>query len=121
MKKKILIIEDDEAISQALAMSLEFEDYDTRVVLKAKTSLKIISTFKPHLILLDLLLSGTDGRDVAERIKADNSSKKIPIILMSAHPTADKVAKELGVEGFIAKPFDTEDLLKKIHSILHDK
>ncbi|MDQ3076817.1 MAG: response regulator [bacterium] len=121
MKKKILIIEDDDAIGQALAMSLEFEDYEARLVLKAKTSLKIISTFKPNLILLDLLLSGTDGRDVAQRIKADNNSKKIPIILMSAHPTADKVAQELGVEGFIAKPFDTDDLLKKIKTILHSK
>lgn len=117
MKKKILIIEDDEAIGQALAMSLDYEGFETRVVMKAKTSLKVISTFKPHLILLDLLLSGTDGRDVAHRIKADNASKKIPIILMSAHPTAHTVADELGVEGFIAKPFDTGDLLKKIKTL----
>ncbi len=68
-----------------------------------------------------LLLSGTDGRDVAKRIKADPVSKKTPIILMSAHPTADKVAKDLGVEGFIAKPFDTEDLLKKVTTILGSK
>jgi DNA-binding response OmpR family regulator len=118
MKKKILIIEDDEAIGQALAMSLEFEDFETKVVVKAKTSLKAIASFKPNLILLDLLLSGTDGRDVAQRIKSDSQFKKIPIILMSAHPTAHKVAESIGVEGFIAKPFDTGDLLSKINKLL---
>ncbi len=120
MKKKILIIEDDEAIGQALAMSLEYEKFEVRNVFKAKTALKTISAFKPNLILLDLLLSGIDGRDVAQKIKADKLGKKIPIILMSAHPTADKVAEDLGVEGFIAKPFDTGDLLKKVNSLLNN-
>ncbi|MBX4198093.1 response regulator [Candidatus Parcubacteria bacterium] len=112
--KKILIIEDDEAISDALSLALEMEGYAVQPILKAKKCMETIKKFKPDLILLDLLLSGVDGRDVIRDIKKHKSFSAIPIILTSAHPTAKKVAKEMGVQGFIAKPFNLSELYRKV-------
>ncbi len=116
--QKILIIEDDEAISQALRMALELEGYEINTVLKAEETLKALKSFKPDIILLDLLLSGSDGRQIAKVIRAHKPSVKTPIILLSAHPTAGAVAKEIGVNDFIAKPFDTDELVKKIKKLI---
>lgn len=112
--KKILLIEDDEAISDALSLALQMEGYQVQTILKAKKSLEGVKKFKPDLIILDLLLSGVDGRDVVKDIRKDKESDLIPIILTSAHPTAEDVAKSIGVEDFIAKPFDIGDLFKKV-------
>jgi DNA-binding response OmpR family regulator len=112
--KKVLLIEDDEAISDALSLALQMEGYQVQTILKAKKSLEGVKKFKPDLIILDLLLSGVDGRDVVQDIRKDKESTEIPIILTSAHPTAEDVAKSIGVEDFIAKPFDIDELFKKV-------
>jgi DNA-binding response OmpR family regulator len=116
--KKILIIEDDEAISDALSLALEMEGYQVDTVLKATKSMNGIKKFKPDLIILDLLLSGVDGRDVIQTIKKDKGTKHIPIILTSAHPTAAEAAKDAGVQGFIAKPFNINELFLQIKKII---
>jgi DNA-binding response OmpR family regulator len=119
--KKVLIIEDDEAISDALSLALEMEGYQVSTIIKAKKSVEGIKKFKPDLIILDLLLSGVDGRDVVQDIRKNKEIKHIPIILTSAHPTAQEVAKNIGVEGFVAKPFDINDLFKKIKTLTRQK
>jgi DNA-binding response OmpR family regulator len=116
--KKVLIIEDDESISQALTMALELEGFSIRPVLKAKESLAHIKAFKPDIILLDLLLSGIDGRHVAKDIKAHKKMATIPIILLSAHPAARAAAEEIKADDFIAKPFDVNDLIVKINKLI---
>jgi len=118
MKKKILIIEDDPSISEALTLALEVEGYETIQVLDAAEALPQALRFKPDLILLDLLLSGVEGSAVSKEIKGNAKTKHIPIILMSAHPQAENTSKEMKVEGYIAKPFNLEDLTQKVSSFM---
>jgi DNA-binding response OmpR family regulator len=64
--------------------------------------------------LLDVLLSGKDGRTIARQLKSQEDTKHIPIIMFSAHPSAEQTAREAGADDFIAKPFEIDDLLEKI-------
>jgi CheY-like chemotaxis protein len=118
IKKKILIVDDDEAILEAVSLVLESEGYVTETTFKGEETFSKIIKFQPNVILLDVLMSGKDGREICKSLKADQELKKIPVIMISAHPTADKGAEEAGADGFISKPFDTQDLLKAIESQL---
>ena len=117
MKKKVLIIDDDEGILEALALLLEEEGYAIKTTLRGDESLEVARLFKPDVILLDILLSGSDGRLICKQLKQEGSTKKIPVIMLSAHLSAEANFSECGAEAFLAKPFETEDLLLKIESL----
>ena len=70
----------------------------------------LLSAYKPDIILLDLLLSGRDGSEIAKEFKETAFAKDIPIVMISAHPNAHKSASESGADHFLAKPFDLDDL-----------
>ncbi len=114
MKKRILIVDDDEGILTALQILLESEGYE--VILCPECDHFVIKTMKamPDVILIDLLLSGQDGADIVKNIKQEPQLKKIPIIMMSAHPSAEDRALKAGVTEFVAKPFETAQLLATI-------
>lgn len=108
--KKVLAIDDDHAILEMLTFILEDSDYSVTTSDNGKV-MGIINDFKPDVILLDVLLSGEDGRDIAKKLKTDKSTKKIPLVMLSAHPSASEGAKIAGADDFIEKPFDVDRLL----------
>jgi DNA-binding response OmpR family regulator len=114
MKNKILVIEDNDDILFSLQTILEFEDYAVKGINDGDIAYKTVKSFSPDLILLDALLSGSNGWDIANEIKNDDSLKHIPIVMMSAHPKAEELAKEYQINDFLAKPFKMDDLLNKI-------
>jgi DNA-binding response OmpR family regulator len=118
MNKKILIIEDDIDIAEALTYSLEFVGYEVSKALADSYHDVFHPKNKdnfPHLVLLDILLSGKDGREICKELKSDNKTKHIPIIMMSAYPDAHESVKKAKANDFLPKPFDINDLLAKIH------
>jgi DNA-binding response OmpR family regulator len=112
--KKILIIDDDEAILDAVKLMLEDSGYKVDAEIKGSRIQKRVISFEPDLILLDVLMSGLDGRDICKKIKNDPETNDIPVIMISAHPGAKESLKECGADGYLAKPFQFEDLLKII-------
>lgn len=112
--KKILVVDDDEGILDALSLILEEEGYEVETTIKGQETFAKIASFQPALILLDMLLSGNDGRHICRALKADKKTKSIPIIMISAHPNAKAGAIEAGADDFLAKPFEREELLEKI-------
>jgi len=114
MKKKIWIIDDDQGILEAITMILEEEEYQTTKISNEKALNREMKNEIPMLILLDILLSGLDGRDLAKKLKSDRRTKEVPIIMMSADTHIEQKAKEAGVDDFIRKPFDIGDLIEKI-------
>lgn len=115
MQKKILVIDDDVDILDALQVMLEMSDYIVETSTKDGEYIdKRIKVFKPDLILLDVLLSGTDGRHLCKRLKANEKTKHIPIVMISAHPDAEKSALEAGADAFLPKPFDIDKLRETI-------
>jgi DNA-binding response OmpR family regulator len=111
---KIAIIDDDPDILEALNLVFEIEGYQTKTTLKGEETRQIVREFKPDIILLDVLLSGKDGRVICKDLKQDLQTKAIPVIMMSAHPEAKKTVMEVGADDFIAKPFDVSKLFSLI-------
>lgn len=113
---KIMIVDDDEGILKAVSLFLEVEGYEVAVRENARfmDEVSSLTAEKPDLILLDMLLSGADGRVLCKKLKSQVHTKKIPIIIFSAHPTAEKTVKSAGADAFVGKPFDTRELLMKI-------
>jgi CheY-like chemotaxis protein len=114
MNKKILIVEDDEAIIDSTKLLLEFYDYKVAVS-NGKDIFSQIESNKPDVILLDVWMPGIDGRQICQKIKNDRKLSNIPIILISASRNLDKTAKDFGAEDFIQKPFEVDDLIAMIN------
>lgn len=112
--KKVLIVDDDKGILDAISLILEDEGYTPSSISDGNKVLKKLQQFKPDIILLDVLLSGSDGRDICKQLKSDPQTKNIPVVMISAHPTAKLSIKQYGADGFLAKPFEAAELLKAI-------
>ncbi len=114
---KIMVADDDPAILHSLHMLLDDEGYDVVTTVDGNT-VKKIDVDLPDLILLDIWMSGLDGREVCRHLKSRSSTKSIPVILMSANRDTKQIALESGANDFILKPFDVEDMLNKIEKNL---
>jgi CheY-like chemotaxis protein len=74
--------------------------------------------FQPHLILLDIWMSGGDGRDLAKWIRQQDATKSIPIVIVSANLATQQIAKEVKADDFILKPFDVDHLISVVEKRL---
>ena len=115
----ILIVDDDPDILEPLSLLMESEGFAVHTTTKAVQTYDKVEKFKPSLILLDILMSGEDGRTICRKLKDQKSTKHIPIIMMSAHPTAKADSQGCGADDFIAKPFDLDTLLAMIKKHLN--
>jgi DNA-binding response OmpR family regulator len=116
--KKILIVDDDEAILESLQMVLEDEGYQTQTLADGKQTLENIKIFSPDLVLLDVLLSGSDGREICRQIKSDHSLKNTPVVMITAHPNPRAVLQTSGADDLISKPFDVDSMLSTLKKFL---
>ena len=116
-KQKILIVDDDTNISELISLYLIKECFDTMCVEDGEAALEAFNTFKPNLILLDLMLPGMDGYQVCREIR---KTSQIPIIMLSAKGEVfDKVlGLELGADDYMIKPFDTKELVARVKAVL---
>lgn len=114
--KKVLVVDDDPDILDALQFMLEDAGYRVTITEKGEYAENLHDTNGglPDVILLDVLLSGKDGRLICRKLKSQEETKHIPIIMMSAHNNALQSVASVGADDFIAKPFETSDLLEKI-------
>lgn len=117
--RKILIIEDDPDIVLTLATIFEEEGYRVSTVDNgAHLTPDRLASDPPSLIVLDMLLSGSDGRDITRQLKAHTATSHIPILMLSAHPMARQEAQASGADAFLAKPFELDTLLEKTTALL---
>lgn len=107
----ILIIDDNEDILYMIKVILEMYDYKVSVKNNVIDLKSCLTELAPDVVLMDMLLSGADGREVCKMLKASKKFSQIPLIMISAHPTAKKECLEAGANYFIEKPFDMNDLL----------
>ncbi len=122
MKKNrplIWVIDDDTAILEALKLSLEEEGFLVRTDTQAGLIRNFDDNNLPDLIIIDYLLSEEDGIKLARKIKKGKLSRKIPIIIISAHPSACHECKENGLKLFLAKPFDLNTLIRLVKQNLN--
>lgn len=117
MKKNLLIIDDDVAILESLKICLEECGYEVKTMETVPPYVDFLDDNFPDLIILDFLLSGTDGGKIARKLKKNKKTNKIPIIMISAHPFARKACSGCGVEEFMSKPFELDELIQKIEAL----
>ncbi|GAC1355957.1 MAG: response regulator [Ktedonobacteraceae bacterium] len=119
MPQHILVVDDEESILEVVQIVLEGEGYSVQTSMNSA----FLQDFQhasslPDLILLDVLLSGEDGREICRKIKADARLQHIPVIMLSAHSDASKVADASGAEAFLEKPFDVDALIAIVQRFL---
>lgn len=116
-KQRILIVDDDENIAELISLYLTKECFETLMVLDGEEALRCFPEFKPHLVLLDLMLPGIDGYQVCREMRAVSP---IPIIMLSAKGEIfDKVlGLELGADDYMIKPFDSKELVARVKAVL---
>ena len=114
--KKILVVDDDPDILDALRFLLEFAGYEVKTTEKGEyaENLRDTNGGLPDLIILDVLLSGKDGRLICQKLKSQQDTKHIPVIMISAHPNAKQSVAAVGANDFMAKPFDADELLELV-------
>lgn len=117
--KTVLVIDDDQTILEVMKIVLEEEGYSVLVDTQG-SYFKKKSNPLPDIILLDLLLRGKDGREICKKIKSDNKTSQIPIIIVSAHTSkeVEKAVEESGADSYLTKPFDIHQLVKKIQQFI---
>ncbi|MCD0487070.1 response regulator [Pedobacter sp. MC2016-14] len=120
--KNILVIEDNHAILDVITLILQSEAYKVTGLNKSAEMMLHVEQFKPHLIILDIMLPDGDGRILLQELRSDPKTAHIPVLMISARYTAENVQHgEFKPNGFLAKPFDIDDLLDKIEGILEGK
>jgi len=114
--KKIMIADDDPGIVDAVEMILEFEGYEVTSTVDGSTVLDMKDEL-PDLLLLDIWMSGEDGRDICKKLKQTPGIKNIPVIMISASRDIKESAIAAGADDFLAKPFEMNELLEKIKNL----
>lgn len=117
--KSILVVDDDPDILFMLQALFEEEGYRVRAEQSGDVIDHLSSDNLPDVFVLDLLISGTDGRDLARRLKQREETKHIPILILSAHPSAERHARAAGADDFIAKPFAIDVLLTRVRKAVN--
>jgi len=118
MRKKILVIDDELAILELMQIIFEDAGYTVEITDTTDSVTLLLEGELPHVILLDLLLSGKDSSDLVRKLKGQERTRHIPLLVFSAAPCAEQEALEAGADAFLAKPFELEELLAKVASYL---
>ena len=114
---KVLIVEDEISFSDALAYLLKKESFDVEVAVNGKEAIDLFNSFKPDLILLDLMIPEVSGTEVCRVIR---STSQVPIIMLTAKDSEiDKVVGlELGADDYVTKPYSSRELLARIKAVM---
>lgn len=112
---KILLVDDDPDVRRLLSNVLQKEGYQVDTASRREEALEKLASEAPSAVLLDVLLSGTDGRDLCRELKNSEKTKHVPVIMFSGHPGAALQLEACGADDFIPKPFNTADLLEKLN------
>ena len=123
MKKKILLVDDESMVIEPLKYRLEQEDFEVISSSRGLEALNLAREASPDLIVLDLMLPSMGGFKICRLLKFDEKSKDIPIIVLTGRKREGdrSLAKEMGADSYIGKPFETHFLMGKIKELLDEK
>ena len=112
---RVLVIDDNLDILHLVQMILKSHGFEVLVSPKGEDVLAYTENFCPQVILLDVFLSGHDGREICRELKENPKTKDIPIIMFSAHTKWEEIIKQCNADDFIAKPFEVNELVQKVN------
>ena len=122
-RERILVVDDEEDILELVRYNLEKEGFKVACALSGETALKTVANEPIDLMILDLMLPGMDGLEVAKKMRADSKIQQIPILMLTAKgEEADVVTGlELGADDYVTKPFSPRILIARVRAILRRK
>jgi DNA-binding response OmpR family regulator len=115
MKKRVLVVDDERDIVNILSIKLRISDFDVVTASNGKEALGMIDAACPDIMLLDIIMPDMDGFEVLKRLRKDS---QLPVIAFSARPENAHKALNLGADAFLAKPFDIDDMIRRIRNLL---
>src|SRR5215213_7346517 len=117
-KARILVVDDEPNITELVSMALRYEGFDVQVASDGRAALARAATFRPHLIVLDVMLPDVDGFGVLKRIRADGQPVSV-VFLTARDATEDKInGLTLGGDDYVTKPFSLEELVARATAVL---
>jgi len=111
MKKKVLLIDDDTDILETVSFFLEKEGFGVIGLTDGKKTYQCALELRPDIIILDYWLWGGNSGSLAKKLKTSRSTRRIPVIFLSANSRISAIAAQTGVDGFIAKPCNIDELI----------
>jgi CheY-like chemotaxis protein len=123
VRKRLLLIVEDSELNRDLLVQIFEDDYDLGVAVDGETAVRLASTSKPDLILMDIGLPGISGLDAVRAIRADRGLPRMPIVAVSSGvmPGDRERALEAGCDDFVAKPINDEPLVALVRSLLPER
>jgi DNA-binding response OmpR family regulator len=120
MSKKVLIADDEANIVTSLEFLMEQCGFDVRVAGNGREALELVASFRPDLVLLDVMMPEKNGYEVCQAVRADPALADTKIVMLSAKGRDIEVAKglELGADAYVTKPFSTRELMAKVKEML---
>jgi len=117
-RRRILLVEDEREYAELVAMRLEANDYAVEWVMTGEEGVQKAKEINPNLVLLDCRLPGIDGMETLRQLKADDGTKDIPVVMMTARGEARAIyeARDLGSKGYLVKPCQANDLLREVQA-----
>ncbi len=122
MARKVLIVDDEPNIVTSLEFLMARSGYETRVAWDGDEALAAVASFRPDLVLLDVMLPRCDGYEVCQRLRA-SGWHDLKIVMLTARGRAAEIAKGLaaGADVYVTKPFSTRDLIDQVTRLLEDE
>jgi len=117
---KILVVDDDTKIQMVVRIMLQKKGYDVKCVSSGLEAFQEIPEFKPDIIMLDVMMPGMGGYEVCRKLKSSESTKNIPVIMLTALGMGEDFEKaiENGADWYIVKPFNSRQLLSRVSMLL---
>jgi CheY-like chemotaxis protein len=117
---RVLVVEDDHVIRELLVVNLKMEGHETVTAVDGGEALAAVEARAPDVILLDMMMPGIDGWEVAGRLKGDDRTRGIPIVALSARAMQADIERgtALGVDRYVTKPFDPIELMQLVEQLV---
>jgi two-component system OmpR family response regulator len=117
---RILVVDDEHSITDLLSMALRYEGMEVKVAHLGREAIEAAATFRPHLVVLDVMLPDLDGFEVLRRLGADYSRDRLPVLFLTARDALDDKLRgfTLGGDDYMTKPFSVEELIVRVRAIL---
>ncbi len=120
IKKKILVVEDEESLLKLESILLSSKGYEVHGAVDGQAALDAIDKVKPDLVLLDIMLPVIDGFEVCRRIKSNSATKHIPVVMLTAKKSREDMARgeQVGADWYITKPFKSAMVIETIQRFI---
>lgn len=119
--KKVLIVDDEQDIVESLQFVLEASGFECHCAYNGEDGLNLAREILPDLIILDVMMPKMNGFKICRLLKYDNKYKNIPILMVTARSQQEDklIGEETGVDEYITKPFDLDEIVKKVEGYLN--